>query len=100
MLYVLFFSLAGDEDVVDIGTAEVETTQNTIDEALEGLEAFRKPNGILRNSNEPNGVVIAAFVMSSGATGSWWYARTRSIVEKTVLPCSDETQSCHTKNGK
>ncbi len=36
MLYVLFFSLSGDEDNVDIGTAEVETTQNTI-EALEGL---------------------------------------------------------------
>ncbi len=42
MLYVLFFSLAGGEDVVDIGTAEVETTQNTIDEALEG---FGGPGG-------------------------------------------------------
>ncbi len=49
-------------------------------------EAFRKPNGILRNSNEPNGVVIAVFGMSSGATGTWWYVRTRSMVEKTVIP--------------
>ncbi len=39
---MLFFSLAGGEDVVDIGTAEVETTQNTMDEALEG---FGGPGG-------------------------------------------------------
>ncbi len=41
VLYVLFFSLASDEDEVD--TAEVETTQSTIDEAQEGFwgMAFR-----------------------------------------------------------
>ncbi len=42
MLYVLFFSLAGGEDVVDKDTAEVETTQNTIDEVLKG---FGGPGG-------------------------------------------------------
>ncbi len=35
VLYVLFFTLACDEDVVD--TAEVETTQKSVDEAQDGL---------------------------------------------------------------
>ncbi len=34
-MYVLIFSLASDEDVVD--TAEAETMQKTVDEAQEGL---------------------------------------------------------------
>ncbi len=37
VLQVHFFFLAGDKNVVNIGTAKVETTQDTIDEALEGL---------------------------------------------------------------
>ncbi len=48
---MLFFSLAGDEDVVDIGTAEVEKSMKR----WKVWEAFRKPNGILRNSNERGG---------------------------------------------
>ncbi len=36
VLQVLFFILAGDKNVVNVGTAVVETAQNTIDEALEG----------------------------------------------------------------
>lgn len=46
--------------------------------------AFRKPNGILTNSNNPNGVMMAVFGMSSSATGIWLKARTRSTFEKIV----------------
>ena len=41
---------------------------------------------ILKNSKRPNGVMIAVFLMSSGAMGIWWYPRTRSITEKIVAP--------------
>ena len=33
------------------------------------LVAFRKPKGIVRNSNAPNGVVTAVLGMSAGFTG-------------------------------
>ncbi len=36
-LFLNLITFAGDEDVVDVGTAEVETAQNAIDEALEGF---------------------------------------------------------------
>ncbi len=68
---VLFFILAGDEHAVNEGTPEVKTTQDAIDEALEGLLASRKPNGIQRNSNEPNGVEMAVFGTSPGTSGIW-----------------------------
>ncbi len=66
-----------DEDIVDIGTAEIEITQNTIDEAQEGLGCIPK-----KKLKEPIGVVIAV----SGATGIWWYARSRPTVEKPARP--------------
>ncbi len=75
---MLFFILTGDEKVINVGSAEVKTAQGAIDEAFEGLGG--------RNSNEPNGVIMAVFETSSGATGICWSARTRSIVEKTVMP--------------
>ncbi len=37
MSQVLFFILAGDTNVVNVGTAEVENAQDTIANALEGL---------------------------------------------------------------
>ncbi len=37
---MLFFIPAGDENVVNVGTAEVETAQDTIDKALEGLRGI------------------------------------------------------------
>ncbi len=37
---MLFFILAGDKNVVNVGTAEVETVQDKIDEALEGLRGI------------------------------------------------------------
>ena len=46
--------------------------------------AFRRPNGIFRNPNSPKGVVTAVLGMSSGETGIWWYAQTRSSLEKNV----------------
>ncbi len=36
-LFLNLTTFTGDKDVVDVGTAEVETAQNAIDEALEGL---------------------------------------------------------------
>ena len=33
---------------------------------------FLRPNGILMNSNSPNGVVNAVLGTSDGATGIWW----------------------------
>ncbi len=43
---MLFFGLAGDEDVVTVGTAEVETTQNTNNEALENLRSIPWEGGL------------------------------------------------------
>lgn len=43
--------------------------------------AFRNPNVIKGNSNNPNGVVMAVLQMSSAATGIWWNALIRSITE-------------------
>ncbi len=74
---MLFFGL---EDVIAVGTAEVKTSQNPIDEALKGF------GGIPKNVNEPNGEVVAGFGMSSVATGIWWHARPRSIVGKIIRP--------------
>ena len=48
--------------------------------------AFCRPNGMCRNLNSSKGVVIAVFVTSSGATGIWWKACTKSIVENIFLP--------------
>ncbi len=67
MLYVLLFNLASDEDVVD--TAEVEDTQNTNHEAQEGLGGIPQAKRHSKKANEPNGLVIAVFGMSSGFAG-------------------------------
>ncbi len=34
---MLFFILTGDNNAVNVGTAEVEAAEDTIDKALEGL---------------------------------------------------------------
>ncbi len=46
---MLFFILAGDKNVVNIGTSVVETAQDTIDKALEGLGGIPQPE---RHSGE------------------------------------------------
>ena len=56
--------------------------------------AFRKPKGIRTNSKRPKGVVMAVLGTSSGATGIWWNARTKSNLEKMVAPCSVAEKSC------
>ncbi len=43
MSQVLFFILACDGNVVNVGTAEVETAQDTINKTLEGLGGIPKP---------------------------------------------------------
>ena len=61
--------------------------------------ALRRPNDMNGNSNNTNGVVIAVFLMSSGATGIWLYARTRSMVEKILLPRKDCAKSSMCRTG-
>lgn len=58
---VLFWVIAGDEDVVYVGVTEMEPLQDLVDEMLEG--AFRKPNARTRL------VVTAVSGISSGSTG-------------------------------
>ncbi len=57
-------------------------------------EPFRKKFRHREKFERDERVEFAVLGMSSGVTGIWWYARTRSIVEKTVIPRRDETQSC------
>ena len=57
--------------------------------------ALLSPKDILTNSNSnnPKGVVRAVYGTSYGATGIWWYARTRSSLVKMVAPSSEEEKS-------
>lgn len=45
------------------------------------------------NSYSLKGVVMAVLVMFEGSTGMWWYMRTWSILEKTVVSCREEAKS-------
>ncbi len=83
---MLFFGLASDADVVYVGTTEVKTTKNTVDNALESLRCIAKPKRHLEKFERGEWGSDSRFGMSSGATGTWWYARTRLIVKKTTLP--------------
>ena len=56
--------------------------------------ALRSPNGIRTNSNRPKGVVIAVLGTSSGCTGIWWYALTRSSFVNICLPSKRDVKSC------
>ncbi len=40
-----FFILAGDKHAVTVGTSELETAQDTINEALEGVGGVPLPEG-------------------------------------------------------
>ncbi len=55
----------------------------TVQKKILSIILFRKENGILRNSNEPNGEVMTVFWMSSGASGIRWYASTRPTLKET-----------------
>jgi hypothetical protein len=46
------------------------------------FEALRRLKDMKRNSKRPKGAVMAVFWTSLGWTGTWLYARTRSILEK------------------
>jgi len=61
--------------------------------------ALRRPKGILRNSKSLKGVVTAVFGMSSGATGIWWYASTRSLCVKIMAPCMVAVKSWRCGTG-
>ena len=56
--------------------------------------AFRSPKAINKNSQRPKGVAIAVLGMSSSAIGIWWYALTRSILEKMVQPAMRSLRDC------
>ena len=86
VLEVLFRSGTGDEDVVDVSIGKGRPQKTWSMNRWKVCAAFLRPKGIRTNSNRPNGVVMAVLGMSSGATGIWWYARTRSSLEKTVAP--------------
>lgn len=55
--------------------------------------ALRRPKGIIRYSNKPNGVITAVFSISEGETGIWWKAFSRSIFEKYDMPWSFDIMS-------
>ena len=56
---------------------------------------FLKPNlKVLVKLNKPKGVVTAVLCTSDGSTGIWWYARTKSIFEKTFDPAKRWVKSC------
>lgn len=48
-------------------------------------KSFFSPNGILKNSNKPKGVITDVFSISSDTIGIRWYALMRSILEKTCF---------------
>ena len=50
------------------------------------MPPFFRPNGILRNSKRPKGVMMAVFLMSEGWTGIWWYPFFKSSLLKMVAP--------------
>ena len=93
MLCMLLAAGAGDENIVDVTETEVQTSQNLIHEPLVWA-AFLRPKGIRKNSNSPNGVVMAVFGMSSSSTGIWWYARMRSMCVKILAPWRVAVKSC------
>lgn len=49
---------------------------------------FLNPNGILKNSNKPKGVIMAVFSVSSGAVGIGWYDLTRPSLKISVFRVS------------
>jgi hypothetical protein len=76
-----------NEDIIYVDEAEVESPQNVVHEALKRLGGVAQAEGHEKgNSNRPKGVVMAVFLMSSGCTGIWLYALTRSILEKKQQP--------------
>ncbi len=69
VMLVLFGVGASDENVIDIGIANLHAMQDLVDEALEYLGCILQPNGIHRNSNKPNRFVTAVFRTSADLTG-------------------------------
>ena len=55
--------------IIILCIAEMKTLEHLVYEPLEVCAAFLSPNGICRNLNMPNVVVIAVFGTSSGSTG-------------------------------
>ena len=86
MLVVLLGVSAKDNDVVYICKTEIQVFQNLVHETLEGLGGVSQTKGHIGKFESPKGVVIPVFWMSSRWTGIWWYALTRSILEKVVQP--------------
>jgi hypothetical protein len=62
MQQVFFQGADGDEVVVQVG-------ENKREVAKQLVHAFVKPNGINKYSNNPKGVIMGVFSMSSAAMG-------------------------------
>jgi hypothetical protein len=55
-----------DEDIIQVGEAEVESSYDVVHEALESLGGVAQAEGHVRELKRPNGVVMAVFCISSG----------------------------------
>ncbi len=58
-----------NEDVINININEIQAMKYVVEETLNVWAAFFRSNGIWRNSNNPNGVMMAVFGISLGSTG-------------------------------
>ncbi len=69
MLQMLLLVSAGDDNVVKVAEDKGESRQDPVHHALEGVAPLRSLKGMRRNSNSPNGVQMAVFLMSAGCIG-------------------------------
>jgi hypothetical protein len=69
----------GEDEDVQVGQAEVESSQNVVHKALKRLGGVVQAEEHEGELEKPNGVVMAVFCISSGWMGISLYAFTRSI---------------------
>ncbi len=67
MLQMFLFISAGYDEVVQVAEDEGEARQDAIHHPLEVVARVAQPKR--RNSNKPNGVQMAVFLMSAGCIG-------------------------------
>lgn len=57
------------------------------------------PNSIDKNLEEPKGMVTTVLGIFTRFTEIWWYAHTRSILEKIMYPCRAEGKRLSVRGG-
>ena len=90
---MFFWRGTGSEQIVAVGITEGSPRRTWSMKRWKVCAALRKPKGIRVNSNNLKGVVTAVLGISEGSTGTWWYALTRSILEKMEVPWSELEKS-------